>query len=118
MGIDDISEKLGAIQAHLEHQTRSIDELRDSTSEMKEGMIRGAARMTAIEVQQKNFQEHVAENIEPHVEKFVAVQERRIGAKITWAGIAAGITLALGWLGSVATGLLKAGASLLVAGGH
>lgn len=109
MTIDQISEKLGSIVATLLHQTNAIEKLNESVSDMKESLIRGASRMTAIEVR--------VADIEPHVENFAKVQERRIGAKMTWAAIGGGITFGLGLLGSVAISAVKTGAALLLAGG-
>lgn len=117
MTIDQISEALGSMGAHLGNQTKAIDKLTESVSKINESLIRGSSRMTAIEVRQDKFEEHVSENIKPHVDNFAKGQERRIGAKMTWAAIGGGITFGLGLLGSVAISAVKTGAALLFAGG-
>ena len=112
MTIDKISETLGSINTHLAHQSRAIDKLQESTTEMKEGMIRGGARMTAMEVRL----DQIEPTLEQHVASCLVRNERRTGAdlyrKMVWAGI---WTAAGGTIMAVMIALFRAAGPVILA---
>lgn len=112
MTIDKISETLGSINAHLAHQSKAIDNLQESTTEMKEGMIRGAARMTAMEVRL----DEIEPTLDDHVASCLVRNERKIGAdlyrKMVWAGI---WTVAGGSIMAVMIALFRAAGPVIYA---
>jgi hypothetical protein len=109
MTVDQISQQLGALNADMRHQTKAIDLLTESVSDIKERLIRGSSRMDAMEGR--------IDKIEPAVDDHIAAcqssKERKIGAELYRKGVWAVIGAAIAYGGGM---LAKIGVALV--GGH
>ena len=106
MTVDQISHQLGALNAHMGHQTEAINKITDAVSDIKESLIRGSGRMDAMEGR--------IDKLEPAVEEHIAScqssKERKIGAELyrkgVWAAIGALMTVGGGMVAKIGMALV------------
>lgn len=106
MTVDQISHQLGALNAHMGHQTEAINKITESVEDIKERLIRGSGRMDLMEGR--------IDKIEPAMEEHIAScqssKDRRTGAEIyrkgVWAAVGAAMTVGGGMVAKFAMALV------------
>ena len=95
--IDEISLRLGNIQADLAHIRRNTELTESKVTKISEQSIRHEASVKSAHKRLDAFKEHLEEEIKPHIDDYKNTKQRGIGATAVLGG----------FFGLIGAGLLK-----------